>query len=49
MEIKTASAKPLWLTKMLTELDIKRSRFSKYGTEFQKYIKSSGSNMKMAI
>ncbi len=38
MEIKTSLSKPLWLTKLLTELDIKRSRFSKYGTEFKKTI-----------
>lgn len=35
MEIKTSLAKPLWLTKMLAELDIKRVSFSKYGTEFK--------------
>ena len=40
MEIKTALAKPLWLTKLLSELDIKRERFSKYGTEFKKMINS---------
>ena len=34
MEIKTSLAKPLWLTHSLAELDIKRTRFSKYGTEF---------------
>ena len=38
MEIKTSLAKPLWLTNMLTELDIKRERFSKYGTEFKNMI-----------
>ena len=36
MEIKTARAKPLWLCKMLSELDIRRQSFSKYGTEFLK-------------
>lgn len=40
MEIKTSLAKPLWLTNMLTELDIKRRSFSKYGTEFKRYINS---------
>lgn len=34
MEIKTALAKPLWLTHMLAELDIQKRRFSKYGTEY---------------
>lgn len=38
MEIKTSLAKPLWLTHMLAELDIKRTRFSKYGTEFRNMI-----------
>ncbi len=43
MEIKTSLAKPLWLAHMLNELDIKRVRFSKYGTEFRQYITKSGS------
>lgn len=38
MEIKTALAKPLWLSNMLSELDIKRQSFSKYGTEFKHFI-----------
>lgn len=38
MEIKTSLAKPLWLTYMLSDLDIKRNRFSKYGTEFKNMI-----------
>jgi len=38
MEIKTSLAKPLWLTHALAELDIKRTRFSKYGTEFKNMI-----------
>ena len=38
MEIKTSLSKPLWLTHMLTELDIKRRSFSKYGTEFKNLI-----------
>ena len=39
MEIKTAKAKPLWLTHMLSELGIKRVKFSKYGTEFKNMLK----------
>jgi hypothetical protein len=35
MEIKTSLAKPLWLCNMLSELEIKRSSFSKYGTEYK--------------
>ena len=38
MEIKTSLSKPLWLTHMLTELDIKRRSFSKYGNEFKNFI-----------
>ena len=34
MEIKTSKAMPLWLADMLAKYDIKRRRFSKYGTEF---------------
>ncbi len=41
MEVKTAMAKPLWLTNMLSEYDIKRTSFSKYGTEFRNYINSN--------
>ncbi|MGN0183288.1 MAG: polyphosphate polymerase domain-containing protein [Candidatus Ornithomonoglobus sp.] len=41
MEIKTGLAKPLWLTEMLTELDIKRMSFSKYGTEYKHTINST--------
>ena len=42
MEIKTSLAKPLWLTHSLAELDIKRTRFSKYGTEFKNMINHTG-------
>ncbi|MBR3934832.1 MAG: hypothetical protein IKJ68_13120 [Clostridia bacterium] len=38
MEVKTSLAKPLWLTHMLSDYDIKRKRFSKYGTEFKSMI-----------
>lgn len=38
MEVKTSLAKPLWLSQMLSELNIRRQSFSKYGTEFKKYI-----------
>ncbi|MGN0179293.1 MAG: polyphosphate polymerase domain-containing protein [Monoglobaceae bacterium] len=41
MEIKTSLAKPLWLTNMLTEFNIKRRSFSKYGTEFKQYINAA--------
>lgn len=38
MEIKTSLSKPLWLTEMLAEFNIKRKSFSKYGTEFKNMI-----------
>ena len=40
MEVKTLTAKPLWFVHMLTELDIKRQNFSKYGTEYKKRQRS---------
>lgn len=49
MEIKTAMAKPLWLTKMLTELDVKRTNFSKYGTEFKNTVNSAAEKIKIAV
>lgn len=44
MEIKTALAAPLWLTHTLTELNIKRVSFSKYGTEFKRTVKRAEKN-----
>ena len=38
MEIKTSLAKPLWITHMLADLNIRRNRFSKYGTEFKNML-----------
>lgn len=38
MEIKTSLAKPLWLCEMLSELEIRDSSFSKYGTEYEKML-----------
>lgn len=49
MEIKTSLAKPLWLADMLTELNIKRSSFSKYGTEFKRFINPESQTEKIAI
>ena len=44
MEIKTSLAKPLWLTGMLSSLDIKRVSFSKYGTEFKRAVSTYGTD-----
>lgn len=41
MEIKMSRAVPLWLTHMLTELDIKRQSFSKYGAEYRNTVKAA--------
>lgn len=49
MEIKTSLAKPLWLTNMLTEFNIKRSSFSKYGTEFRQFINTAPQIQKSAV
>jgi hypothetical protein len=38
MEIKTASAVPLWLTSLLAQEDIYKTSFSKYGYEYKNYI-----------
>lgn len=38
MEIKSVSGFPLWLTDMLTENQVMPVSFSKYGTEYQKFV-----------
>lgn len=38
MEIKTGGAYPLWLTRLLREVNAQRTHFSKYGTAYQRYI-----------
>ena len=49
MEVKTSLAKPLWLTHMLSDYDIKRKRFSKYGTEFKNMINHRNTSEYMAV
>lgn len=49
MEIKTSLAKPLWLTNMLTELNIRRRSFSKYGTEFKQNINTAPQEIRKVI
>ena len=41
MEIKTATAKPLWITHMLASLNVTRTSFSKYGTEFKHSLENN--------
>ena len=38
MEIKVAGAYPLWLSKIITELHLQKTSFSKYGTVYQNMI-----------
>lgn len=38
MEIKTASAVPLWLTSLFSQEDLYKTSFSKYGYEYKNYI-----------
>ena len=45
MEIKTSLAKPLWLCKMLEELNLSRVSISKYGTEYARYVSENQSRM----
>lgn len=40
LEIKTSKAIPLWLTKALSEHGIYTRSFSKYGTEYLKYVEN---------
>lgn len=40
MEIKVANNMPLWLTRLLSEFEIYPVSFSKYGTEYKKFIAS---------
>ena len=43
MELKTATALPLWLCRSLFENDIKKQSFSKYGKAYEtEYLKSNG-------
>lgn len=39
MEIKSITNMPLWLVKLLDEHDIRKQSFSKYGTEYARFLK----------
>jgi hypothetical protein len=41
MEIKISGAVPMWFTKIISEFNIYPTSFSKYGTEYTKFIKSA--------
>ena len=38
MEVKYIERMPLWFVKILRENDLQKTSFSKYGTEYKKYI-----------
>ncbi|EPR10384.1 polyphosphate polymerase domain-containing protein [Ruminiclostridium papyrosolvens] len=40
MEVKAEKSVPLWLSKLLSENNIYKTSFSKYGKEYQKYLNS---------
>ena len=48
MEIKTSGGIPLWMTHLLTEQQIYKSSFSKYGTAYEKIITNSERSMRYA-
>ncbi len=41
MEIKSSKSMPIWLVSALSEYEIYPTSFSKYGTEYKNYLKSS--------
>lgn len=41
MEVKVEHGVPMWVAKMLSDNEIRRIKFSKYGTEYKKYIINS--------
>lgn len=41
MEIKSATSMPLWLSELINTNKIRRQSFSKYGTEYKKFISES--------
>ncbi|MDE6730035.1 MAG: VTC domain-containing protein, partial [Oscillospiraceae bacterium] len=40
MEVKIAGAMPIWLAKKMSELEIYKISFSKYGTAYYRFIKN---------
>ncbi len=48
MEIKTSGGIPLWMTHLLTEQQIFKSSYSKYGTAYEKIITNSERSMRYA-
>ncbi len=40
MEIKIDKAMPLWMTRILSDMEIRKTSFSKYGTEYRMYVEN---------
>lgn len=45
MEIKVSNGYPRWLLDLLNEKNINKQSFSKYGTEYKKYLKSNNNKV----
>ncbi len=41
MEVKILNAAPVWFTKLMAEMQIMPASFSKYGTDYKKFVKQS--------
>lgn len=40
MEIKIDKAMPLWMTRILSDMEIRKTSFSKYGTEYKMFVEN---------
>lgn len=49
LEVKTASSIPLWLTKVLSELHVYKTSFSKYGNAYKKMLVEQSQIHKNAV
>lgn len=49
MEVKAEKTIPVWLAKMLSEHQMYRTSFSKYGNEYKKMLRNSKSEMESAL
>lgn len=45
MEVKIDRAMPMWMTKILSEMRIYKGSYSKYGTEYQKFLLKEKQNV----
>ena len=49
MEVKILGAIPLWFTKILSELEIYPTHFSKYGNEYMNYCLNLKENNNIGV